>query len=118
MTLGFIVLAALGDAVKESKRSFERAFSANEMLLIALLGGGIGLVILIWAIFFRKRADEVKHPVPERRRPESDENEDDDDGRVRRRRRRRRRPHRPRNATLSETGGLPPPRPEDEPPPY
>jgi hypothetical protein len=117
MTLAFIVLAALGDAVKESKRSFERAFSANEMLLIALVGGGVGLVIIIWAIFFRKRADEERHPVPESRRPDPDD-EENADGRVRRRRRRRKRPHRPRNATLSETGGLPPQRPEDEPPPY
>ena len=35
----------------------------------------------------------------------------------RRKRRRRRREHRPRNPTLAETGGLPPVRPEDQPPP-
>jgi len=32
----------------------------------------------------------------------------------RRRKRRRRREHRPRNPTLDKTGGLPPPRPEDD----
>jgi hypothetical protein len=33
------------------------------------------------------------------------------------RHRRHRRDHRPRNPTLAETGGLPPPRPEDQAPP-
>ena len=36
---------------------------------------------------------------------------------VKERRRHRRRAHRPRNPTLSETGGLPPVRGEDDPPP-
>lgn len=40
------------------------------------------------------------------------------DGRHRRRKRRRRRDHRPRNPPLSQTGGLPPPRPDDQLPKY
>ena len=38
-------------------------------------------------------------------------------GSHRHRRRKRRREHRPRNPTLAETGGLPPPRPEGQAPP-
>ena len=41
-----------------------------------------------------------------------------EDGRHRRRKRRRRRDHRQRNPSLSETGGLPPPRPDDQLPKY
>ncbi len=48
---------------------------------------------------------------------EEEESEEQVPGRRKRRRRRRRRGHRPRNPTLAETGGLPPVRSTDAPPP-
>jgi hypothetical protein len=112
--------AALNDAVNDSKRSFNSAFSTAELIRIAIIGGAVAVIILVWAFFFRKRPDEIRYPLPQSRKEEAqdEEREEREDGTVRRKRRRRRRPHRPRNATLSETGGLPPHRPEDQPPPY
>jgi hypothetical protein len=85
-------------------------------------------LILIWAIFVRKpsRCHQHRHGDHQHRRyraPEPAEGQpagatDDAAAPSKRRRwRRRRREHRPRNPTLSETGGLPPFRSEGPPSP-
>lgn len=82
---------------------------------VIILGAVLGLVlvIVIWAVFIRKR--ENRHyntlKVPNTRSRE----ENREGGRHRRRRKHHRRDHRGRSPTLAETGGLPPMR--TEPPP-
>lgn len=77
---------------------------------LTLLFGAIGVVtflIVVWAIFIRKRPDEGsrRYSYPSRELSESGSQQSG-------RRRRRRRNRRPRNPTLAETGGLPPIRSE------
>jgi hypothetical protein len=88
----------------------------NQLLLVLLLGA-VCLGVLIWAAFFRKAKRRRHH----RHRPHTwqlDPNEPHSGRRQRRPERRRRSAHPklPRNPTLAETGGLPPRRPEDQPP--
>jgi hypothetical protein len=66
----------------------------------------------------RSRHRSHRHSKPEVPTTEARAAEDEDDGKGRRRRHRRKRggDHRPRNPTLAETGGLPPVRPEGQPP--
>jgi len=77
------------------------------------------LVLLFWAKYLRKRSrhhssGRVDSHVIE---GEGAGSEGGSHHHRHRRHRRHRRNHRPRNPTLAETGGLPPPRPEDHPPP-
>jgi type VI protein secretion system component VasK len=89
-----------------------------------LIFGSLGLVtllVLLWAVFLRKRRRRrrLHHhshqhspgpaEVPESPREESAPAPEE----KRRRHRRSRRRHRQRNPTLAETGGLPPIRPEE-----
>ena len=105
----------------------------REVLVFLCAVGLVVLAILIWAVFLRKpggrrrRHHHHRHDatragvsaVGEATEPHDEEVEDDEAdeeaGRKGGRRRRRRRQHRPRNPTLAETGGLPPPR-EPRPP--
>jgi hypothetical protein len=81
----------------------------------------LALALFIWAYFLRRK----RHRLHARRKhspPLSQYNAGKvvtvlQGGRRRRKRYRRRREHRPRNPTLAETGGLPPIRSEDQPPP-
>jgi len=87
---------------------------ASDLILIiglaALVFGGI----ISWVVFVR---GPRKHPS-ERTGPKLSEPTITEDGRERRRKkvRNRRRDHRQRNPTLSQTGGLPPPREAEETP--
>jgi len=111
-------------------------FNATDTLII--LGFIILLVLALfaWAFFIRRRPTEqlgakaLVRPSRRSRRRSSRAHEEkrsevvaeDSDRKQRVRRRRRRRAHEdlPRNPTLGETGGLPPPRPDeadDAPPP-
>ncbi len=88
---------------------------------IAIFGAGLFLlvVLLVWARYFRKRPrdgsshERHHHRHREERTSEADGG-DDESGPRRHRRKRRRREHRTRNPTLAETGGLPPPRTQDQ----
>src|SRR6185369_16009107 len=80
-----------------------------------MLIGTMLLVILlpfIWAVFLRKRGGQKHHHhsrASSHSHPEKTSVVSDDEAPVGRgRRHRRKREHRPRNPTLSETGGLPP----------
>lgn len=80
----------------------------NEVFLIL---GAMGLVIglvLIWAVFIRKPKVDKRAKVLE---PYVEDEPRSSSGKKRRRKRRR--AHRPRNPTLAETGGLPPPKNDD-----
>jgi len=89
-------------------------------LVIAAISGVIA-VIIVWALFFRKRRDETMRRYREHfSSANAKEESSDPNGSGRsRRRKRRRRDHAQRNPTLAETGGLPPVRndfPADDPP--
>lgn len=91
--------------------SAKTALASNAPVLLALLGAlFIGIV---WAVFFRKHPRSGQRGVL----VSGGGDDSDDSSSSRRRRRRKRRDGRPRNPTLAETGGLPPIRTEDVPPP-
>lgn len=94
-------------------------FVFEDILVVLAVGLALGLLLLLWARYHVRRKKRRHHhhherSVVSRPAPVLAEEEDQDprrDGR-RRRRRRHRRDHRPRNPTLAETGGLPPPKAE------
>lgn len=101
-----------------------RAVSTRELLTALTVVLTVGLAIVLW-VFLRARRksnQQDKERIRQMMRSHSGEKgssiEELPDGRQRRRKRRRRRDHRPRNPPLSETGGLPPPRPDDQLPKY
>ena len=88
--------------------------------------GSLGVIILalaVWANYFRKSPStnrrQRRRRGSEGREPGSSQEVDleqelrPSDQMNPKRRRKRRREHRPRNPTLAEKGGLPPPRPDD-----
>lgn len=86
----------------------------SDILLVLTAAILVMTALIVWAVFFRKpKADGTRARI-HKSRPQEEETED---GMIRKRKRhkRRRRDHRTRNPTLSETGGLPPPRPEGPP---
>jgi hypothetical protein len=92
----------------------------RDVFLVLLAGGILLILLLLWARFLRKRPHSHSHSGSgQRRSPEIEESnaESTPTQHHRHRRKRRRREHRSRNPTLAETGGLPPARPERQPPP-
>lgn len=96
----------------------------RDVALILVVVGALAALLFLWARVYmaRKqgrrsshaaRSSGSQHRSSGRRENREDEEEGEErgDGRRRRRRRRRRsREHRPRNPTLAQTGGLPPPK--------
>lgn len=91
----------------------------QDMLVVLGVGVLLLVVLLVWALFLRKRPHSHSHSR-HHRGTELEESGESDSGHARHhhrhRRKRRRREHRMRNPTLAETGGLPPPRSEPQPP--
>ena len=97
----------------------------HELLLAASIALGLGALLFV-VVYFRFRTKRLTTDQ-QRLTPRTsssgmvsgkDAAEDEPEQRRRRRKRRRRRDHRPRNPSLEQTGGLPPPRPEGELPKY
>jgi hypothetical protein len=88
---------------------------AQDILVLVGVGLGLLIVLMIWAKFIRRRSSRHSSSHHDTQRV-LDESGSESGGhrRHRRRHRRRKRDHRPRNPTLAETGGLPPPRDESE----
>jgi hypothetical protein len=102
----------------EPKGTPGHGFNTSDAFIVAGAAIGVALVLVVWLAFFRKKTEpEHKYPVPSKKHSSSEEPVQTTE-RRRRRKRRRVREHRPRNPTLDQTGGLPPPRPQDQPPPY
>jgi len=119
---GIIFLAAdvFSEQVKEATEG--RSFHTRDVLLGVTAVLFVAFALFAWIYFrTRRRADVVDRerisqmtqsitaPKPEEKKGGKGE---------RRRKRRRRRDHRPRNPSLEKTGGLPPPRPDDQLPKY
>lgn len=98
----------------------------KELLILFGALAAVTLLLVLWAVYFRKRSRSHSHhhhhhgDSPEATNPVNDSLASasgvSGDRRYRRKRRRRRE-HRPRNPTLAETGGLPPVRSEQPPDP-
>ncbi len=120
---------------EQVKRATQGHFDTRDLLIGLTIALAVGAGIILW-IYFRSRM-KSNHQDRERlsqmtrghsdgqsRDKKRDEGEKKstttitEDGLHRRRKRRRRRDHRLRNPSLSETGGLPPPRPDDQLPKY
>ncbi len=116
----FLLAAAFDEKVVAAQKG---SIGTRELLVgltIALVVGFV-LVLLVY-LRFRKKTDEqdqerLSQIVRGQSRSSSTRGEEGSSG-HRSRKRRRRRAHRSRNPSLSETGGLPPVRPEDEIPKY
>lgn len=100
----------------------------KELLILLGAVGAVTALVLIWAVYFRKKPHRHGHhhhhhhhqpsaDSPEPTEASMDSGSGVSDGKRYRRKRRRRREHRPRNPTLAETGGLPPLRAERPPDP-
>jgi hypothetical protein len=93
----------------------QKLFGADITLVLGILLV-ITAVAFFWAIFIRKRPKQIRGALVLERAPRHSKNKESE-GSSGRRKRRKRRPDHPdnwgRNPTLSETGGLPPARPED-----
>jgi hypothetical protein len=108
---------SLPEAVKDVTQG--SGFKTNHILIV--MGAGFAVAaILFLLIYFLKRGakEEAERPRAPTQAPRPEKREGATEHRHRRRKRRRRRDHRPRNPSLQQTGGLPPPRPEDQPPAY
>ena len=90
---------------------------APDITFLLLVAGALGVLLLLWAMFIR---GPKKHPEERNRKPLGITAKPDvtvtDDGRERHRKKKRvrKRDHRERYPTLSQTGGLPPPRDPQE----
>lgn len=95
----------------------------KELLLLLGAVALVTLLIVLWAVYLRKRPGDRSHRHRHRHHhhPSSAESDslsanngdpEETSEKRYRRKRHRRREHRPRNPTLAETGGLPPMRAE------
>ena len=105
-------------AIREAAQHGSVPWWATDTSLILGAGLAVAAVFFFWAFFLRKRPETRGGSlVLERAKRESPERY----GSSGRRRRRKRRPDHPdnlpRNPTLAEIGGLPPPRPDEPEPP-
>ena len=97
-----------------STTSSSSSMTMRDTLIIVGAALVIGLLFVIWAVYIRKPGGSKRsEPSNWSAKSKSDDDDEDDDsgesgGRRRKKRKKLRREHRPRNPTLSETGGLPP----------
>ena len=119
----FSLLAAADTFDQQVKQATQTGrFDAHDAMTAISIGLAIGVLLFVWAYFrYRKKEDvETRRSGSDHKReaadPKPDESADPERRRVRKRRRRR--DHRPRNPSLQQTGGLPPPRPDDQLPKY
>ena len=116
------ILAAGEPFTEQVRRATQGSgLSSRDLLLGILASSLLALMLFIWAYLrFQKKRQKAEARDFGRLTSQSTSrsSSDDDDESPKRKRRRRRRAHRPRNPSLQQTGGLPPPRPEDQPPKY
>jgi hypothetical protein len=119
--LSLLPLLAAAEAinpVEETAQAMQRAkpkFGGGDSMLIIGIGLFVAAALFFWAFFLRKKpAYQRGSIVIEKRRKDDTSERYGKSGRRRHRKRRREHPDNwGRNPTLGETGGLPPPRPDD-----
>jgi len=125
MSAEFFLAAAFDEQVK---RATQGHLDTRDLLIGLTITLAVGAGLVLW-IFLRSRMkshrqdqERLAQMIRSQSGGKSSSGKSAStitaDGRHRRRKRRRRRDHRQRNSTLSETGGLPPLRPEDQLPKY
>lgn len=116
-----LLQSALDVPVRPGGSGFSRTPGLFEDVMFVLaVVFGLMIVLLIWAKYFRKTSRHHTGPRVSHRVIEGEISGGEGGSRHHHhhhRHRRHRRDHRPRNPTLAETGGLPPPRPQDQAPP-
>ena len=113
-----MLLAASSDTFMQKVREVTEGTHVHtrDILLALVIGLVVGAALFVWVyVRHRRKADKERNKELSRFKPNSSGSSSTAEG-GHRRRRRRRRPHRPRNPSLQQTGGLPAPRPDDEPP--
>ena len=114
--MNLLVLLAQLETVFNEKPSKSYSSGLKEILLIIGVALALSVALFIWAAFWRKRRRKHSSSGHHHGEVQPGGNTEESPGK-RRRRRHRKHSHpdkRPRNPTLAETGGLPPPRPEHE----
>lgn len=118
----FSLLAAADTFEQQVKEVTQTGrFDTRDALTAISIGAAIGVLLFVWAYFRYRKKEEVETRRSESGRERQRAEPQPGDGETERRRvrkRRRRRDHRPRNPSLQQTGGLPPPRPDDQLPKY
>jgi hypothetical protein len=94
-------------------------FNPRDILIALSVGLAVGFALFLWAYLrSRKQPDLMDRSNVVRERSSASSNSSNSSAtageRRKRRRKRRRRDHRPRNPSLQQTGGLPPPRSDDD----
>jgi len=117
----FLAKSEIDDYLKQRATDGALTHSTYESMFLFGVLLALTLALFIWAYFLRRK--RRRHHARSSRSSSGSQSHTDkvvtvfQGGRRRRKRYRRRREHRPRNPTLAETGGLPPIRSEDQPPP-
>ena len=114
---GGIVLFAAAEVFDPLKKVTEGdGFNRRDVLIVISIGVVLGALLFVWAYFRYRKEDGIDDRDTEEAEsePTQSTSESGEPERRRRRKRRRRREHRPRNPSLQQTGGLPPPRPDDQ----
>ena len=90
------------------RKGFSLDPTTTQGLLVLGVIALLTIFLMIGAYLLYRRQRRQSSHRHSRQHVTSEVSDSDEEQGHRRRRRRRRRPHRPRNPTLSETGGLPP----------
>ena len=112
----FIFLAEIDPKLVDTKPSKGFSLNLRDTLLIVGVGLILALVLFLWAYLSRKRrrGHSLARSSMSSDHPDREVVPSSSGGKVKYRKKRRRHPdHLPRNPSLGETGGLPPPRPGD-----
>jgi hypothetical protein len=117
--VGFALQLAVADdafqqRVNEATQSSR--FNPHDMLIALSVGLAVGVALFVWAYLRSRNQPDLMDRSNVVRGSSSDSNNSNGTAgeRRKRRRKRRRRDHRPRNPSLQQTGGLPPPRSDDD----
>jgi hypothetical protein len=117
--LGFALQLAAADDFSQSVKEATESPRVNphDMLIALSVGLAVGFVLFVWAYLRSRKKPELmgrSNVVRESSSASSESSNGTAGERRKRRRKRRRRDHRPRNPSLQQTGGLPPPRSDDD----
>ena len=103
--------ASMGLPQRPGSSTIESRNFGEVFLILGSLALVIGIVV-VWAVFIRK--PRKARPGEKVLEPAEGDSSSNKSGHRRKKFKKRRRDHRPRNPTLAETGGLPPPKPEGQ----
>ncbi len=101
------------EMLKNSGKSSNPQIFGTDITIVLAVLLGIAAIIFFWAFFLRKKPTHARGSLVVQRADKGGREAHTPSGRRRRKRRTDHPSEWGRNPTLSETGGLPPPRPEE-----